>query len=591
MLVVLFLTSVGGIVAGIVMLVRHGRSKPDGEEASVSRKRGLVSGVALLVAGCVLGGVFFSGLANGKRDLFKNDDVNAILGGGSYDAPANGAFDSTGAGRPPSDSAAKSESFSADAMQSEPSDTVVGSATAREPGFVRAAEEPVSTLSADADTASWDRVADCASRGIAVSPGEVRIEEMLNHFDYGYAEPSDADGFAITRTVAPCPWNEGSYLLAIGYATRKPVVVDAPLNLTLLVDVSGSMNDSDKMGLLKRVMPGFVESLGEDDRVSLVTYSGEERLVLDGVSGADHDTILKAIDGLAPGGVTNGEAGINMAYDVARKNFSDGGVNRVVMVTDGDLNVGAQTPAELEALVSEKAHGGIYLSVIGVGLSASGSDAKMESLADHGDGIYRHMADEEAGKRILGTELMCDMVPFADDVKSQVSFNAAEVESYRLIGYGNRTLETQDFHDDAVDAAELGPGAQFTVLYEVVPTETVGMADASVLPEGVAFSRGQLADVGVRWKAALDGGSVREVHDAVMVSDVTDSPSDDWRLAAAVTELGMMLSGSEFVGTSSYASIEEVLGGPAKVEGLIGPGTVDEFRNVASMLARSGAIS
>ena len=592
---VFFLVGIFVVVLGIVVFVGPGH-KTDAtdatdasSEADVDAPRRsaprMIAGVVL----CVLGvaSVILSLCVSAR--LESTGDAAMILDGtASYDGAAQ---QNDGWTSPVAESVKGSTDGLAYAPESDAySSSVDESAVAAvESGFVKASDAPVSTISADVDTASWSTVKESVLNGSAVRPDMVRIEEMLNYFSYGYAAPASDNDFAITKSVAPCPWNKDSYLLALGYASSavSDEAWEKPLNITFLVDVSGSMGSSDKLELFKSVLPSFVERLSEKDSVSLVTYSGEERVVLDSVRGSEYDCIVSAVNELSASGSTNGEAGINKAYDLAFKNFDPDGVNRVVMVTDGDLNVGVSSPKELESLISSKAHEGVYFSAIGVGYAGPAySDKNLESLADNGDGAYFCMRDEASGVKILCDDMVSNIIPFADDVKSQVSFNAAEVDSYRLIGYANRTLSEEDFRNDSVDAAEVGPNSQFTVLYEIVPTESVGVADMSKVPEGVSFSDSQLADLGFRWKS-VDGGEVREVHDALMSSDATATPSDDWRLAAAVAEFGQLVSKSKFAGTSSVESIEELVGVPLRRMPDAPLGSRDEFVDVVS--AWSGA--
>ncbi len=467
-----------------------------------------------------------------------------------------------------------------------------------ESGFVSTKTKPLSTISADVDTASYAnlrrllrdgwKVAPAADKGAAdaktndteeypyydpyyysydqpgtIPTGAVRIEEMLNYFDYDYPAPEGADPFRITARMGRCPWNEQTELLVLGYATGEEdrSFAEKGSNLVFLIDVSGSMDEADKLPLLQSSFGELVKGLGENDRVSIVTYSGEEEVVLEGAKGSDQQQIMRAIRGLKAEGSTNGEAGLRMAYEIAGKNFIEGGVNRIVMASDGDLNVGMTSESDLHDYVEGQRKKGVYLSVLGFG-AGNYKDNKMETLADHGNGSYHYIDCEAEAERVFGDRLTANLVPFANDVKVQVEFNPAQIKAYRLIGYENRAMADEDFQNDEKDAGEVGPGSQFTVAYEVVRIDSpmeFSTPDLKYEQKGEAQpSSSEWLTAKLRYQPS-EGGDVREQELVVAEQDWSEDPGADWRFAAAVSEFGMLLRDSEHKGTSSYESIRKLV--------------------------------
>lgn len=484
-----------------------------------------------------------------------------------------------------------------------------------EPGFTSVAAQPLSTLSADVDTASYCNLRRMVTDGATcdmVPAGAIRTEEMLNYFDYDYATPVGDSLFGITARAGTCPWNPETMLLVLGFSTEaRDAANPQGSNLVFLIDTSGSMDSYDKLSLLQDSFAQLVMQLDERDRVSIVTYSGEERIVLEGASGADRYTIMDAVYELKAHGSTNGGAGLATAYEVAQRNFIEGGVNRIVMASDGDLNVGMTSESDLHDFVNQKRESGVYLSVLGFG-GGNYKDTKMELLADHGNGAYHYIDCLDEAKRVFGEDLRSNFVPLADDVKVQVEFNPAQVKAYRLIGYENRTLAAEDFTDDAADAGEVGAGHQFTVAYEVVPagssfeidepalkyggmsgkdgasggngswrdanpeaaaTETAFATEvepdssaaarsAALLPKAGqenAEAAGILIDgslesewltCSVRYKPAGRNESVQQ-QAVVDASAFSTSPGTDWQFAAAVIECSMVLRNSDYMGTAT----------------------------------------
>lgn len=478
-------------------------------------------------------------------------------------------------------------------------------ATIEESGFVSTLSTPLSTVSADVDTASYANLRRMLMAGYKVASkedeadttssdsdvdgeemryeypdqwedewyyesnqmiptGAVRIEEMLNYFNYDYEAPTGDDDFAISARVGACPWNDDTELLVLGYSTapEDTSVREKGANLVFLIDVSGSMDDPDKLPLLQSSFGELVDQLGENDLVSIVTYSGEEEVVLEAESGANKREIMKAIRSLKADGSTNGEAGLRMAYEIAEKNYIEGGVNRIVMASDGDLNVGMTSDSDLHDFVSKKRESGVYLSVLGFG-AGNYKDTKMETLADDGNGQYHYIDCEAEANRVFGERLCANLVPFANDVKVQVEFNPAQIKGYRLIGYENRTMAAEDFENDEKDAGEVGPESQFTVVYEIVRADS---AMDIPTPE-LKYETSDVSDSAsnewltakLRYKS-LGEDEAKEQELVVSEQDLSDDPGDDWRFAAAVTEFGMLLRDSEYKGTSTYDTVRDLVG-------------------------------
>ena len=437
-----------------------------------------------------------------------------------------------------------------------------------ERGFISTKTSPLSTVSADVDTASYcnlRRMINSGTRLDKVPTGAVRIEEMLNYFDYDYKAPTGDDKFSMQAQSSTCPWNPDTQLLVLGFATAQEAkAAEAGSNLVFLVDVSGSMNSPDKLDLLQDSFATLLENLGPKDRVSIVTYANGEEIVLEGASGDDEKEIMRAIYKLHADGSTNGEAGLKQAYEVAERNFIKGGVNRIIMASDGDLNVGISSESDLYDFVDKKRESGVYLSVLGFG-SGNYKDNKMETLADHGNGSYHYIDCIEEAERVLKDKLTANLVPFADDVKVQVEFNPAQVKAYRLIGYENRAIADEDFRNDAVDAGDVGPNSQFTVAYEVVLADSKMDVPQADLKYG-ADSGKSYGNSSSDWLTCtmryhvFDGDEMREQQLVVDSTNETASPSDDWNFAAAVIEFGMLARDSKYAGTSSFDSIMDLLG-------------------------------
>ncbi|MGE0351592.1 MAG: von Willebrand factor type A domain-containing protein [Gemmatimonadales bacterium] len=422
--------------------------------------------------------------------------------------------------------------------------------------FLDAAANPLSTFSIDVDAASYSNIRRFLSRGAAPPPDAVRIEEMINYFHYDYPDPRAGRPFSVTTELAACPWNPRHRLVLIGLqGERIPVEDLPPSNLVFLLDVSGSMNSADKLPLVKSAFRLLANQLRPQDRVAIVVYAGAAGLVLPSTPGSRKAEILDAIDRLEAGGSTAGGAGIRLAYEVARRNFLPGGNNRVILATDGDFNVGVSSDAELIRLIEEKRREGAFLTVLGFG-TGNLQDAKMEQLADKGNGNYAYVDNLNEARKVFVQELGATLLTIAKDVKLQIEFNPARVAAYRLIGYENRLLRKEDFNDDTKDAGELGAGHAVTALYEVVPAGQpldveVGRVDSlkyqgpGVTP--AARNSRDLLTLKLRYKPPADSVS------RLMVTTLQDRvrpASRNLRFASAVAAFGMILRNSEHRGSA-----------------------------------------
>lgn len=424
-----------------------------------------------------------------------------------------------------------------------------------ENGFKTVMENPLSTFSVDVDTASYGNIRRMIRNGQDIPADAVRIEEMINYFDYDYPEPKGDEPFSVTTEYSDCPWNEDSRLLLIGLQAREIDFDRRPAsNLVFLLDVSGSMYSDDKLPLVQKAFTMLTENLDERDKISIVTYAGYESVVLDGVSGTQKAVIAAALDDLEAGGSTAGAAGIQKAYELAQKHFIPGGNNRVILATDGDLNVGISSEGELTRLIQEKKKTGVHLSVLGVG-TGNIKDNKMEALADNGDGNYNYLDSIYEAKKVLVDEMGGTLITVAKDVKIQVEFNPEQVKGYRLIGYENRLLNREDFDNDKVDAGEIGSGHTVTALYEILPAK--GAAEDSGLKyqtEGTTTGSSELLTVSLRYKAP-NGDTSKLLEYPVESAVYQKEASENLTFAAAVAEFGMVLRDSENKGTADLDSV------------------------------------
>lgn len=431
--------------------------------------------------------------------------------------------------------------------------------------FKDVSTSPLSTFSADVDTASYANVRRMIYAGRQpeyIPTGAARIEEMINYFSYNYKGPKSGEPFGINAEISDCPWNKDHRLVRIGLQTEAiDFSKSMDSNIVLLIDVSGSMDSYDKLPLLQESFCLMVDNLSEKDRISIVTYAGASNTVLEGVSGADKETIKEAINSLSPYGSTNGSGGIKQAYKLAKENFIENGNNRVIIATDGDFNVGVTSESELSDLIKEKAKDEIYLSVIGFG-TGNYADARMETLADDGNGNYSYIDSMAEAKKVLGKDFGANMVTVAKDVKLQVEFNPAYVSEYRLLGYEDRMLNNEDFDDDTKDAGEIGAGHSVTVLYEIVPGarsyEGSGLKYQTSTLTDQAKNTNEWLTLKVRYKnPGSDYSTLLEYN--IGDNEYTDKPSDDFKFQAAVAEFAMILRQSKYVNGKDFKHVRSLL--------------------------------
>jgi Ca-activated chloride channel family protein len=388
---------------------------------------------------------------------------------------------------------------------------------------------------------------------------------MVNYFTYDYPQPKGRDPFSVTTEIAACPWNPKNRLLLVGLQGKKVQTDDLPpSNLVFLIDVSGSMNEENKLPLLRKSLSMLVNELRAKDRVAIVVYAGNAGLALPSTPGSDKARILAAIDELEAGGSTSGGEGILLAYKTAKENLLEDGNNRVILATDGDFNVGVSSDGELEQLIEKKRTEGISLTVLGFG-NGNIKDSKMELLADKGDGNYAYIDNLLEARKTLVTEMGGTLLTIAKDVKLQIEFNPSKVLAYRLIGYENRLLNKEDFHDDAKDAGDMGAGHSVTALYEIVPPDgDLKLANVDALKyqtTGIsdeAKKSPELLTLKLRYKGP-DGGASKLLTQPVLDSATTfDAASDNLRFAAAVAEFGMLLRDSKYKGDASYDAVRQL---------------------------------
>lgn len=423
--------------------------------------------------------------------------------------------------------------------------------------FLEVAQNPLSTFSIDVDTASYSNARRFLNNNQMPPADAVRIEEMINYFTYDYPKPTGEDPFSITTKAAVCPWEPEHELVLVGLQGKTFEAQNIPpSNLVFLMDVSGSMNEPNKLPLLKSSFRLLVNQLRDEERVAIVVYAGNAGLVLESTPGSDKQRILDAIDRLQAGGSTAGGAGIQLAYKIAKENFIKGGNNRVVLATDGDFNVGVSSDGELTRIIEEKRKDGIFLTVLGFG-TGNYKDSKMEQLADKGNGNYYYIDTLNEGKKVLVSELGSTLFTIAKDVKIQIEFNPSQVKAYRLIGYENRILAKEDFNDDTKDAGELGAGHTVTAMYEIVPVdsaEAFSSVDKLAYQKTEVLPSGDLMTVKLRYKDP-DGEMSKLIQQTVQAEDVSAEPAGDFQFASAAAEFGLVLRGSKFKGNASYEHV------------------------------------
>jgi len=433
-----------------------------------------------------------------------------------------------------------------------------------ESGFRRTADSPLSTFSIDVDTASYANLRRFLNSGSLPPKGAVRIEEMINYFSYDYTPPQNDVPFSTQVEIATCPWNEEHQLVRVGLKGR---VIDnkdrKPVSLVFLIDVSGSMRPANKLPLVKKALKLATAQLNANDRVAMAVYAGASGLVLPSTRCNNKQAIYDAIDRLDAGGSTNGGQGIRLAYQIARENFIRNGVNRVILATDGDFNVGITNQSDLVDLIKEKARQKIFLTVLGFGMG-NYKDDLLEKLADKGNGNYAYIDRFSEAHKVLSEQMSGTLHTIAKDVKIQVEFNPARVEAYRLIGYENRKLAARDFNDDKKDAGEIGAGHTVTALYQVVPKgRAIGMDTPKVdalkyqsrAPNPEQETDRELLTLKLRYKLPNAEKSKKIVFAILDASRDFDQASVDFRFAAAVASFGMLLRDSEYKGSSTFDQV------------------------------------
>ena len=453
--------------------------------------------------------------------------------------------------------------------------------------FLSVVTSPLSTFAADVDTSSYAQFRRRVLSGDRVPADSIRIEEMLNYFHYDYTQPKEGEPFGVTTEIAPCPWNAGTKLLLIGLQAAEVKKQDRPgHNLVFLIDTSGSMFGSDRLDLVKRAFLMLLDELEPDDTVSIVAYASQDRVVIEGVPAGEKTRIMEAICELEAHGSTNGSAGITRAYEIAAKYYREGGVNRILLATDGDLNVGVSSEGDLARMVTEKKESGISLTCLGVGMG-NYKDNKMEALADYGNGNCRYIDSIYEARKALVEEGGGTFITVAKDVKIQVDFNPAKVKGYRLIGYEDRLMAAEDFANDEKDGGEIGSGHRMTALYEIVPVDSdfsFGEAESRYQNTRTAENSGtEWLTVAIRAKEP-EGTESKLYEYPVQDDAVSETLSENLRFAAGVAEAGMLLRQSEWKGTADWQQALELVRGCKSVTG---DPYKEEFVYLLTMLERA----
>lgn len=419
---------------------------------------------------------------------------------------------------------------------------------------------PLSTFSIDVDAASYSNMRRMINEGRLPVKDAIRIEELINYFDYDYPDPTDEHPFSINLESGESPWNTKHKLVQIGIQGKRMEQEELPpSNLVFLIDVSGSMRSPRKLPLLKNAFRLLVNQLNPEDKVAIVVYAGSSGLVLPSTLATEKDSILSAINSLRAGGSTAGAEGIQLAYKIAQENYREEGNNRVILATDGDFNVGISSDAELTRLIEEKRNNGVFLTTLGFG-TGNLKDTKMEKLADKGNGNYAYIDNILEAKKVLVNEIGSTLLTIAKDVKIQVEFNPSEVQAYRLIGYVNRLLDKEDFNDDTKDAGELGAGHSVTALYEIIPAgieadveipDIDSLKYQSVQKNPEKQFADELLNVKLRYKKPDEDESIL-LSQALKSQDMDEKLSEDLMFSSAVAGFGMLLRDSEYKGSCSY---------------------------------------
>ncbi|HMP93030.1 MAG TPA: VWA domain-containing protein [Phnomibacter sp.] len=432
--------------------------------------------------------------------------------------------------------------------------------------FIAALQKPLSTFSIDVDRAAYSNVRRYLNAGTLPPAGAVRIEEMINYFDYSYPQPSGPHPFGIHTQLAKAPWNPNHYLLSIGLQGKQISNADLPpANLVFLIDVSGSMDEPNRLPLVKKSLELLANNLRPQDKVAIVVYAGSAGLVLPATAGSNKAAITEALNKLEAGGSTAGGEGIALAYKVARQNRTQGANSRVIICTDGDFNVGPSSDDELVRMIEKERQDGIFLSVLGFGMG-NYQDHKMQQLANKGNGNHAYIDQLQEARKIFMEEFGATLYTIAKDVKLQLEFNPAQVQGYRLIGYENRLLADEDFNDDTKDAGELGTGHVVTALYEIIPA---GVSSAFLRtvdplkyqqqpPVSPTGNVQELLTIKFRYKQP-QGSTSQLLQQVVAASPVAIENTDaNFRFSAAVAAFGMLLRDSKFKQQASYALVESL---------------------------------
>lgn len=432
--------------------------------------------------------------------------------------------------------------------------------------FLETSRAPLSTFSIDVDTASYANVRRYLNDGSLPPKDAVRIEELINYFEYDYPTPVGDQPFSVTTEIATAPWNPKHRIVSIGLQGKKVSLDNVPpSNLVFLLDVSGSMNDARKLPLLKDALRILVNQLTSKDKVAIVVYAGKSGLVLPSTSADKRSEIFIALNNLNAGGSTNGGQGIQLAYKVAQNNFISNGNNRVILATDGDFNVGLKSDDELVRMIEHNRTSGIFLSVLGFG-SGNTNDSMMEKLADKGNGNYAYIDSQEEARKALGSQVAGTLYAIAKDVKIQVEFNPAKVAGYRLIGYENRLLANQDFNDDRKDAGDIGAGHSVTALYEIIPAgqtvdnDGIELKYGQVQPSDSSFSN-EVLTVKLRYKEPNSSTSKLLSQGLIDRESSIENASENLRFATAVAEFGLLLRNSRFKGNASFSNVANLAEG------------------------------
>lgn len=512
--------------------------------------------ISFLISALLIFNILLSGCSGDRSSVATNSANSASKEAQPYPTPAYATNAASSAANTTAVDAKKSLSY-----DSEEETKGERYAEINENPFLETKYAPLSTFSIDVDTASYSNVRRYINDGNLPPKDAVRIEELVNYFEYDYPQPVGNVPFSVTNEVAVCPWNTKHKIVSIGLQGKKIALDNTPpSNLVFLLDVSGSMNSPDKLPLLKQGLKILTNQLKPQDRVAIVVYAGSSGLVLPSTN--DKNQILRSLDNLEAGGSTNGGQGIQLAYKVAQENFINNGNNRVILATDGDFNVGLTGDDELVKMIEQKRQGNIFLSVLGFG-SGNLNDSMMEKLSNKGNGNYAYIDSAEEARKALGQQVAGTLYTIAKDVKIQVEFNPAKVAGYRLLGYENRLLANRDFNDDKKDAGEIGAGHSVTALYEIVPAgqkvenDGIELKYSQVQPSDTNFSD-ELLTVKLRYKEPKENDSKLLIIGLLDKSVSIENASDNLKFASAVAQFGLLMRDSRFKGNSSFASLKNL---------------------------------